>query len=392
MLSLITFLIVLSVLILIHELGHFIFAKRFKVKVEIFSLGFGNKLFGIKRRGTEYRVSSIPLGGYIKMAGETPYDADKTGAKYEFISKPASQRAVVLCAGPVFNYILGFLLFVFVFITGNPQGTSLVGTIMDDYPAKAAGIKTGDRITELNGKKVYYWEEILEVVHKTTEGSISLKVKRGDKELSFSVVPKAKEFKNIFGQQVKIGLLGISPSGEIKYVRYNPFEAAKLAAQKTWSLTSMTYISLWRMITGAMSFKESVAGPIGIFMVTQKAAYAGLAYVISLMGILSVSLAIFNILPIPVLDGGHLLFLIIEKIRGKAVSEKIYERVNQFGMAVLITFMIFVIYNDAVRAGWIREVSVIARRLPKAADEAISNTRRLLRLPCGLPRNDEKQK
>lgn len=356
MLSLVTFLIVLSVLILIHELGHFIFAKRFGVKVEIFSLGFGNKLFGIKRKGTEYRISSIPLGGYIKMAGETPYDEGSTGAKHEFTSRPVSQRAIVLCAGPVFNYLLGFLLFLFVFITGNPQATPLIGGVMDDYPAKAAGIKSGDRIIELNGKKVYYWEDILEVVHKTTEGSILLKIKRADKEISFSVAPKAKEFKNIFGQEVKIGLLGIAQSNEIKYVRYSPFEAVKLAGRKTWDLTAMTYISLWRMATGAMSFKESVAGPIGIFMVTQKAAYAGVVYVIGLMGILSISLAIFNLLPMPVLDGGHLLFLIIEKIRGKVVSEKIYERVNQFGMAVLVTLMVFVVYNDAVRAGWVEKI------------------------------------
>jgi len=356
MLSLITFLIVLSVLILVHEFGHFIFAKKFGVKVETFSLGFGNKLFSFKRKGTEYCISSIPLGGYVKMAGETPYDESVKGAKYEFVSKTVFQRAVVLCAGPVFNYILGFLLFVFIFITGNPQITSSVGRVLDGYPAKAVGIMPGDRIIELNGKKVRYYDEILDIVQKSTQGDISVKVKRNEKDISFTIKPKIDEFKNILGQNVRIGRLGVKPSGEREYVKYGPVEATKLAAQKTWDLTTMTYVSLWRLMTGAMSFKESVTGPIGIFMVTSKAAYEGFAYVIGLMAILSISLGIFNILPIPVLDGGHLLFLVIEKIRGKVVSEKIYERVTQVGMALLGTLMIFVIYNDIVRAGWIEKI------------------------------------
>ena len=350
MLSVITFLIVLSVLIVVHELGHFIFAKRFGVKVEIFSLGFGKKIFCIKRKETEYRISSIPLGGYVKMAGETPYEEGKTGAKDEFVSKPALQRAAVLSAGPVFNYILGFLLFLLVFVTGNPQATTLIGNVVDDYPAKSAGIKTGDRIIELNNKNVYYWDEILEVVHNSAQRPVSLKIKRDKEELYFIITPKLKS---------NVGLLGVAPSSEIKYVKYRPIEAAKLAAQKTWALTSLTYVSLWRMVTGAMSFKESVTGPIGIFMVTSKAAYAGTVYVIGLMAILSISLAIFNLLPIPVLDGGHLLFLIIEKIRGKVVSEKIYERVTQVGLAFLVTLMVFVVYNDIVRAGWIDNITKI---------------------------------
>ena len=167
MLSIITFLIVLSVLILVHEFGHFIFAKMFGVRVEAFSLGFGNKILSVKRKDTEYRISSIPLGGYVKMSGETPYEEGKKGAKYEFTSKTGVQRAIILCAGPVFNYALGFLLFLVVFIAGNPQITSVVGSVIDDYPAKAAGVMPGDRIIELNGKSVYYWDDILDVVHNS---------------------------------------------------------------------------------------------------------------------------------------------------------------------------------------------------------------------------------
>lgn len=363
MLSAVTFLIVLSVLILVHEFGHFISARRFGVRVEVFSLGFGNKLFSIKRKKTEYRISSIPLGGYIKMAGEMPYDPDRKGADYEFMSKPALKRAMILVAGPLLNYLLGFLLFAFVFITGSPQVTSRIGGIMDDFPAKQAGLKAGDRIVELNGKPVAYWEDILDVVHKTTEGSVALKIKRQDREFSLTLAPEVKELKNIFGQKVKIGLLGIVPSDEIKYVKYRPTQALYLAGVKTWNLTQITYLSLWRMATGAMSFKESVAGPIGIFMVTQKAAYAGVPYLLGIMAILSISLAIFNLLPIPVLDGGHLFFLVIEKIRGEAVSEKVYERVTQLGMALLITLMIFVFYNDAVRAGWVEKVIKVTSKL-----------------------------
>ena len=392
MLSTITFIIVLSILILVHEFGHFIFAKKFGVNVEAFSLGFGRKLFFIKHKGTEYRISIIPLGGYVKMAGEMPYEETRHGLKDEFMSQPAYKRGLILAAGPALNYILGFLIFAFVFMAGSPQATSRLGAIMDGYPAKEAGLKEGDRIVELNNKPVAYWEEILSVVHNTTKWFISVKIKRQRQEMSFDISPKVKEFKNIFGQQVKLGLLGIMPSEEIEYVRYNPGRAVYLAARKTWDLTWMTCLALWRMATGAMSLKESVTGPIGIFMVTSKAAAAGITYVLGLMAVLSISLAIFNLLPIPVLDGGHILFLFIEKIRGRVVSEKVYERVNQLGVAFLVVLMAFVFYNDAARVGLVEEVSVIARRLPKAADEAISNARRLLRSPFGLPRNDEKQR
>ena len=361
MLSTITFIIVLSVLILVHEFGHFIFAKRFGVRVDTFSLGFGRKILSFKRKGTEYRLSAVPLGGYVKMAGETPYDGSTKGADYEFMSKPVYRRALVLTAGPALNYILGFLLFAFVFMTGNPQVTSKVGGIMDDYPAKQAGLKAGDRITELNGKPVLWWEDVLGVVHETTKGSVALKVKRQDREFSLTITPKVRELKNVFGQKVSIGLLGITPSDEIKYVRYNPLEAASLAASKTWQLTWMTCLSLWRMATGAMSLKESVTGPVGIFMVTSRAAYAGLPYVMGLMAVLSISLAIFNLLPIPVLDGGHLLFLIVEKIRGRVVSEKVYERITQAGIAFLVTLMVFVFYSDAVRVGWVNKISKLIR-------------------------------
>jgi regulator of sigma E protease len=228
---------------------------------------------------------------------------------------------------------------------------------MDDYPAKQAGLKAGDIITQLNGKPVLWWEDVLGVVHKTTEGSVTLKIKRQEKELMLTMTPKVKEFKNVFGQKVTIGLLGITPSDEIKYVRYNPAQALSMAASKTWQLTWMTYLSLWRMATGAMSLRESVTGPVGIFMVTSKAAYAGLPYLLGIMAILSISLGIFNLLPIPVLDGGHLLFLLIEKIRGRVVSEKVYERVTQVGIAFLVTLMIFVCYSDAVRVGWVDKIA-----------------------------------
>ncbi len=363
MLSTITFVIILSILILIHEAGHFLVAKRLGIKVETFSLGFGNKLLSYKRKGTEYCLSLIPLGGYVKMAGETPYESDRKGSKDEFMSKPIYARASVLAAGPVSNYLLGFLIFAAVFTVGNPQMTSKVGGLIDDYPAKAAGLKEGDRIIELNGKKVFYWDEILDVVHNTTKGSISLKVNRDNKEIPFVLIPRVKEFKNIFGQEVKVGLLGIAPSDEIKYVKHNPLEALHLAAVKTWDITWMTYLSLWRIATGAMSLKESVAGPIGIFVATSKVASAGIAYVLGFMAILSISLGIFNLLPIPVLDGGHILFLIIEKIRGKIVSEKVYELANNAGVAFLVVLMVFVIYNDASKVGWVNKITDLIGKL-----------------------------
>jgi len=308
------------------------------------------------------------LGGYVKMAGEMPTD-ESTGAKWEFMSKPVSARALIIFAGPALNYILAFLVFITVFMLGNPQLTSTIGSTLEDYPAVQAGLKSGDRVIEIDGKPIEYWEDILDAIHKKTEGRLQVKVLRGRRELNYKITPEVKHAKNVFGQDIKLALIGISPSEEIEFVKYAPLQSVYLSANRVWGLTRVTYIGLWRIVTGGISFKESVAGPIGIYIITAQAARLGLVYVLQILAMISVCLAIFNLLPIPVLDGGHLLFLAIEKIRRKPLSPKLYEKITNVGLFFLILLMVFVFFNDLDRKGVFKKAGILwqqgAERLKK---------------------------
>ena len=349
--STIVFLLVLSILVIIHEFGHFIAAKRQGVRVEKFSLGFGPKLFGVKRGDTEYAISLIPLGGYVKMAGDEPSSAK--GESCEFLSKSVWQRFKIIFAGPLLNYLLGFLLFWFVFFAGAPTATNKIGTLLDNYPAKAAGLQAGDNIVAVDGKATKYWEDLTDIIHNKKEGNLNITVERktasGAKTLQIKIAPVRKEFTDIFGKRQSISLIGVAPSGEAVSVRYGFFDSFFRAAGQIYKLTEITFKSLLFISTGKMSVKESFTGPIGIFIITSKAAQMGIIYLLQMMAILSASLAIFNILPIPVLDGGHILFLIIEKIRGKALSAKFQEIATQTGMTLLVALMLFVFYSDIIR-------------------------------------------
>ena len=348
--SLIYFLIVLSVLVLIHEFGHFIAAKRIGVRVEKFSFGFGPKLFSVKKGETEYLVSAIPLGGYVKMAGDEPGEAVK-GEKWEFLSRSIAERFGIIFAGPLLNYILAFLIFSVIFMFGSPTLTTEVGSLLNDYPAFRSGILAGDKVTQVDGKDVVYWEDMTAIIHNHLNGPVKLKVERKDKVVYFEVQPVIREMKDIFGKTNRIALLGIAPSQKIENVRYGFFQSFGMGFKKLIDLTAITYRALWSIITGRVSIKESMTGPIGIFIITGKAAQMGLIYLVHLMGLLSASLAIFNLLPLPVLDGGHILFLLIEKIRGRPLSIKSQEVISNIGVVFLILLTAFIFYSDIMKFG-----------------------------------------
>lgn len=355
MLPVISFLFVLSILVIIHEFGHFIIAKRQGVKVEKFSFGFGPKLFGIKKGDTEYIVSLVLLGGYVKMAGDEPACAE--GRPYEFLSKSISQRFKIVFFGPLLNYLLGFLLFWFIFFVGSPTVTNKVGALLENYPAKTAGIQKNDRIISVDGRPTKYWEDLTDIIHNKKEGDLILTIERpnpfhrvgGMQVLEMKIMPKRKEITDIFGKKRSICLIGIAPSDEVVSVRYGFFKSFFKAGMQIYKLTEITFKSLIFMIAGKMSIKESVTGPIGIFIITSHAAKLGIIYLLQMMAILSASLAIFNLLPVPVLDGGHILFLLIEKIKGKALSARFQEIATQVGLTLLIALMIFVVYSDFIR-------------------------------------------
>ena len=361
MLSAVSFIIVLSILVIVHELGHFVVAKRTGVRVEKFSVGFGPEIFGITKGGTRYMISLIPLGGYIKLAGETQEDSIK-GERWEYLSRNVGERARIIFAGPLLNYILAFFIFSFIFVIGYPTLSSTVGDVLPDFPGQAAGLKVGDKILKVNGQVIDYWEDVTRIVHTNKEPRIEIVIERDGRLIDLVVKPRSEELKTVFGSKKRVGLIGIMPSEEIVYVKYNIPRAIHMGAKKLFGLTYITYRALWASLTGAISFKESVTGPIGIFYITGQAARLGFVYLLHLMGILSASLAIFNLLPIPVLDGGHLLFLAIEKIRGKALSPKIQENMVQAGLILLIGLMMFVFYNDFVRFDVFQKLSTLLKR------------------------------
>ncbi len=360
-LSLVYFLIVLSVLVLIHEFGHFIVAKMIGVRVEKFSFGFGPKLFSVRKGDTEYLISAIPLGGYVKMAGDEPTDALK-GEKWEFLSRKISERFNIIFAGPLLNYILAFLIFSVIFMFGSPTLTTEVGSLLNDYPAVKSGILAGDKVIQVDGKNVRYWEDMTVLIHNHVDGAIRLKVERKDKVMDFEIMPVIRDIKDIFGKTNRIALLGIAPSQKIESVKYGFFESFGMGFKKLVDLTAITYRALLSIITGRLSLKESMTGPIGIFIITGKAAQMGLIYLVHLMGLLSASLAIFNLLPLPVLDGGHILFLLIEKIRGKPLSARTQEVISNTGVAFLILLTVFIFYNDIMKFGLFKGMAGFFKR------------------------------
>lgn len=348
MLNLLIFLFILSVLIVVHEFGHFMIAKLVGVRVEVFSLGFGTKIISKKRKDTEYCVGIVPLGGYVKLAGDNL--EEYKGNADEYYYKAPSQRAAIVFFGPLLNYCLGFVCFWIIFFAGYPNLTTRVGDVVEGMGAKAAGIQAGDIILSVNGQKVKFWDEMQKVIHGSSPAQeVSVVVLRNNSERSYKIRLKEQEVDDLLGQKKTVGLIGIRPSKEFVKVRHGPLESFALSGKKTVELTVMTYKALWRMITGKLSLKESVTGPLGIFYITSEAASLGIIALLHLVAVLSISLCLFNLLPLPVLDGGHIFLIAVEKIRGRNISAKTERVIGGIGLSVIITLAVVVTYNDFLR-------------------------------------------
>lgn len=356
--------VVLGLLVIVHEFGHFLVARWVGVRVLRFSMGFGPRVWTWKRGHTEYALSAIPLGGYVKMAGEQQPDASpaKRGEPWEYASKPVGVRAAIILAGPLVNYLVAFLSLWTVFVIGYPEMLSAIGTVVEKTPAQAAGLQPGDRIQAVAGRPVQTWEEMTKTIYASAEQPLEFLVQRGERSLTLQITPQAKEITDPFGRKKTIGLIGVSPSGAFRTLRVPPVQAIGRAWKQQNEWLAQTLMALWSMATGRISVRESVTGPIGIVYLTSEAVKMGFAPLLFLVSLFSLSLALFNVFPIPILDGGHLLFLAVEKLRGRPVSLNVQERSAQVAFVLLVTFVVVVCLNDVSRFGLLDKLSGLFRR------------------------------
>lgn len=366
--------IVLGILIFVHELGHFLLAKLMGVSVEKFSLGFGPKLFGKKIGETEYLLSAFPLGGYVKMFGEggfieggesDPRPVDENAPttvtsepvlreltddekSRSFAHKPVLARIAIVMAGPVFNLLFAWLIFIVLCMMGVPTVTTKIGEALKDKPAAKAGMQTGDVITAINNLPINRWDQIAEGVAASKGKPLTLTVKRDAADITFTITPEPRVSKNLFGEKVDGYAIGVASAGEIVTERFNPLQAVVKGTEQTWKVIDLTVLSLVKMVQRVVPM-DSVGGPIMIAKMAGEQASAGGASFLAFMALLSINLGVLNLLPVPVLDGGHLLFYFMELIFRRPVPQKIREYAQQIGMVLLLGLMVLAFYNDIIR-------------------------------------------
>jgi regulator of sigma E protease len=346
--GLFTALLVLSFLIFFHELGHFLAARFFGVHVEVFSIGFGKKVFKKVVGKTEYCLSVIPLGGYVRMKGQD--DSDPTQVSFDsdsYTVKKPWQRIVILFAGPFANFLLAFLLYIAVGAMGVSKFTPVIGQITENSPALHAGIQPNDRIVMINGAIIQTWDEVSQTIQKSS-GTLQIKVERQGLVHTLHVDPKMNAYKNLFGETNYKRMVGIAPKGETITIHYSPSELLGYAWTQTLEASLFTLKSLQKLIEGVVPMKE-MGGIISIVKVTSDASHAGLSALFILTALISVNLGVFNLLPIPALDGGHILFNAYEQITRKKPSDKVLTSLTMAGWSLLLCLMLLTIYNDIGR-------------------------------------------
>jgi len=344
------FAIVLGVLIFFHELGHFLTARGFGVGVEKFSLGFGPRIFGKKIGITDYRISAIPLGGYVKMVGEEPdAEIDPADIPISFTHKHVLKRILIVAAGPAFNLLLAVIIFFWIFeVTGIYILKPSVGKVTSDSPAHAGGLQQGDLIVAIDGRQVASWEEMAEIISSSGGTEIRITLKRGGSLIDAVVTPELKPGKTIFGEDINRYVIGIASSGETFEKDLTVIEAFTESFRQTYQIARLTVVSVIKLIQGTISTK-TLGGPIMIAQMAGEQAKAGAGHLIFFIALISINLAVINFLPIPILDGGHILFFLVEAVSGRPVNTKMREIAQQVGIFVLVLLMIYVFYNDIAR-------------------------------------------
>lgn len=354
------FLLVLTIVVFFHELGHFWVARRVGIKILTFSVGFGPEIVGFNdRHGTRWKLAAIPLGGYVKFFGDegeasTP-DQQKLAAMSEsersvaFHHKPVAWRAAVVAAGPVANFLLAIIIFATLFaLYGKPNTTARADVIQPNSAAAAAGFRPGDIVRSIDGQPIATFTEMQRIVGTRAGQTLSIVVDRGGAPVTLSATPELREIKDRFNNVHRLGILGISrnsgPEDEVNEP-VDPLNAVVLGAKETWFVVERTLSYISGVITGREA-ADQVGGPIRIAQISGQVATIGFAALIHLTAVLSVSIGLLNLFPVPLLDGGHLLFYAIEALRGRPLSEKAQEMGFRVGLALVLMLMIFATYND----------------------------------------------
>ncbi len=350
------FILVLGILVFVHEFGHFLFAKKLGVGVLTFSLGFGPKLIGRKIGETQYQISAVPLGGYVKLIGEDRGEELKEEDRARSFSlQPIWKRALIICAGPFFNLFLALVLLCFSFLAyGVPQEElplpAKIGGISQGLPAEKAGLKKGDAVLSIDGVPVSTWEELATLIRKSEGKEIALRVKRNEEIFDFRVKPELSK-ENVKPGEKAPYVIGIQAPLEefmFRYKKVGVGEALTQGVLQTWFYTKLTVVVVAKLVTGEIS-RKTIGGPIEIARQAGKQGSKGLPYLLGLMVLLGINLGLINLFPIPILDGGHLFFLAMEAILGRPVSLKKMEIAQQIGLILIILLMIFAFYNDILR-------------------------------------------
>ncbi|MDB5629889.1 MAG: rane-associated zinc metalloprotease [Tardiphaga sp.] len=356
----IPFLFVLTIVVFFHELGHFLVARWNGVKVLTFSLGFGPELAGFNdRHGTRWKISAIPLGGYVKFFGDESEASTPSGEALSgmtaaeravsFHHKPVAARAAIVAAGPIANFILAIVIFASLFtFLGKPSTSARVDTVQPGGAAASAGFQAGDIVTKINGDVISSFAEMQRVVSTGAGQSMTFTIKRGDAEQTLTATPELKEVKDNFGNVHKLGVLGITRAanpGDATTEKVNPARAVVLGVKETWFVVDRTISYIGGIFTGREA-ADQVGGPIRIAQISGQVATIGLTALIHLAAVLSISIGLLNLFPVPLLDGGHLLFYAVEAVRGRPLSERAQEMGFRIGLGLVLMLMVFATYND----------------------------------------------
>lgn len=354
--NIVSFIFILTIIVFIHEFGHYYVARKCGVKIDEFAIGFGKELFGFNdKNGTRWKFCLLPFGGYVKMFGDrnpaSVADGEKikkmTAAekKVSFYFQSVYKRMAIVLAGPIANFILAVILFTVIFrIQGTTTILPIVDGLVDKGAAQEAGLKAGDKISSIGGKEITKFSQIQEIIYPSAEKELEIIVQREGKDIVFNLTPKASISEDFFGNEIKVGMIGVT-AGQYEYKKLNLFQSFTQANKETYNLSVAVLGAVKDLITGKRSVKE-LGGPVKIAQYSGQSVDKGMIVVIWFMAMISINLGVLNLLPLPILDGGHFFYYVIEAIKGKPLPQKVQQYGFQVGFAMILTLMLFTTFND----------------------------------------------